>query len=143
MSTYTLTVEAVPRGEDVSVLSQGLTAHALPYTQGPGFQPLAVFLRDESGTLVGGVWGQVNWNWVHIGLVWVAETLRGTGYGRQLITAMEHTAKERGCTSLQLNVVHANPSRASFDRIGFGHQDDLLHYRLDAHGLRKLVEMDR
>ena len=37
-----------PSSEDVGVLSQGLTAHALPYTQGPGFHPLGVFLRDES-----------------------------------------------------------------------------------------------
>jgi len=103
MTTYTFTVEEAPRSEEVRVLSQGLTAHALPYTQGPGFQPLGVFLRDESGTLVGGVWGQVNWHWVHIVLVWVAEHLRGAGYGRQLMAAMEHAAKERGCLFAHLN----------------------------------------
>ena len=126
MSTYTLTVEAVPRGEDVSVLSQGLTAHALRYTQGPSFRPLAVFLRDESGTLVGGVWGQVNWNWVHIGLVWVAETLRGTGYGRQLIAAMEHAAKERGCTAAHLDTFsyQARPFYESLGYKVFGTLDD-------------------
>ena len=126
MSTYTLTVEAVPRGEDVSVLSQGLTAHALPYTQGPGFQPLAVFLRDESGTLVGGVWGQVNWNWVHIGLVWVVEALRGTGYGRQLIATMEHAAKERGCTAAHLDTFsyQARPFYESLGYEVFGTLDD-------------------
>jgi len=126
MSTYTLTVEAVPRGEDVSVLSQGLTAHALPYTQGPGFQPLAVFLRDESGTLVGGVWGQVNWNWVHIGLVWVAEALRGTGYGRQLIAAMEHAAKERGSAAAHLDTFsyQARPFYESLGYEVFGTLDD-------------------
>jgi len=126
MSTYTLTVEAVPRGEHVSVLSQGLTAHALPYTQGPGFQPLAVFLRDESGTLVGGVWGQVNWNWVHIGLVWVVEALRGTGYGRQLIATMEHAAKERGCTAAHLDTFsfQARPFYESLGYEVFGTLDD-------------------
>jgi GNAT superfamily N-acetyltransferase len=103
-----------------------LTAHALPYTQGPGFQPLAVFLRDESGTLVGGVWGQVNWNWVHIGLVWVAETLRGTGYGRQLIAAMEHAAKERGCTAAHLDTFsfQARPFYESLGYEVFGTLDD-------------------
>src|SRR5256885_16748053 len=30
---------------------------ALPYTQVPGFTPLGVFLKDEHGALVGGVWG--------------------------------------------------------------------------------------
>jgi hypothetical protein len=37
MATYTLTVEEVPKSEDVQVLSRGLTAHALPYTHVPGF----------------------------------------------------------------------------------------------------------
>jgi GNAT superfamily N-acetyltransferase len=73
----------------------------------------------------------------------VDEAVRGTGVGFNLVREVGRIAKERGCTSLQLNVVHANPSRASFDRIGFVHQDDLLHYRLDAQGLRKLVEMER
>jgi hypothetical protein len=40
-------------------------------------------------------------------------------------------------------MVHANPSRDSLDRMGFFHQDDLLHYRLDAAGLNKLLEQDR
>jgi GNAT superfamily N-acetyltransferase len=75
--------------------------------------------------------------------LFVDEGVRGTGVGFKLVREVGRLASERGCTSLQLNVVHANPSRASFDRIGFGHQDDLLHYRLDAQGLRKLVEMER
>ena len=32
---------------------------------------------------------------------------------------------------------------AALDRIGFVHQDDLLHYRLDAASFRKLIEADR
>jgi GNAT superfamily N-acetyltransferase len=74
--------------------------------------------------------------------LFVDEAVRGTGVGFKLVREAGRLARDRGCTSLQLNVVHANPSRASFDRIGFVHQDDLLHYRLDAPGLRKLVEMD-
>ena len=126
MKTYSLTVEETPRGEDVSVLSQGLTTHALPYTQGPGFQPLGVFLRAANGTIVGGVWGQVNWNWVHIGLVWVAEALRGTGYGRQLIAAMEHAAKERDCSAAHLDTFsyQARPFYESLGYKVFGTLDD-------------------
>ena len=75
--------------------------------------------------------------------LFVDEAVRGTGVGFRLVREVGRLAKQRGCTSLQLNVVHANPSRASFDRIGFEHQDDLLHYRLGYQGLRKLVETDR
>jgi len=126
MTTYTLTVEETPSSEDVGILSQGLTAHALSYTPGPGSQPLGVFLRDESGTLLGGVWGQVNWNWVHIVLVWVAEALRGGGYGRQLMAAMEHAAKERGCTAAYLTTFsfQARPFYESLGYEVFGTLDD-------------------
>ena len=75
--------------------------------------------------------------------LFVDEAVRGTGVGFNLVREVGRVANERGCTNLQLNVVHANPSRASFDRIGFVHQDDLLHYRLDTPGLRKLLEMER
>lgn len=73
--------------------------------------------------------------------LFVAENVRGTGVGFSLMLEMARIARERGCMGLQLNMVHANPSRASLDRIGFVHQDDLLHYRLDAEGLAKLVNV--
>jgi GNAT superfamily N-acetyltransferase len=72
--------------------------------------------------------------------LFVAESVRGTGVGFRLVQEVAKTARDRGCTALQLNMVHANPSRTSLDRIGFVHQDDLLHYRLDAKSFRKLVE---
>ena len=75
--------------------------------------------------------------------LFVDEAVRGTGVGFHLVQEVARIAKDRGCTGLQLNMVHANPSRSSLDRIGFVHQDDLLHYRLDASSLKKLVEMDR
>ena len=75
--------------------------------------------------------------------LFVDEAVRGTGVGFRLVTEVGRIARERGCANLQLNMVHANPSRMSLDRMGFVHQDDLLHYTLDADGLRKLMEMAR
>ena len=45
MTRYMVTIEETPRNEDVQRLAQGLTAHALPYTQVPGFQPLSRWKR--------------------------------------------------------------------------------------------------
>lgn len=75
--------------------------------------------------------------------LFVDEAVRGTGVGFHLVQEVARIARDRGCAGLQLNMVHANPSRSSLDRIGFVHQDDLLHYRLDAPALKKLVEMER
>ena len=75
--------------------------------------------------------------------LFVDEVARGTGVGFRLVIEVAGIARERECAGLQLNMVHANPSRTSLDRMGFVHQDDLLHYTLDAPGLRKLLEMPR
>lgn len=75
--------------------------------------------------------------------LFVDESMRGTGVGFRLSLEVGRIARDRGCVGLQLNMVHANPSRTSLDRMGFVHQDDLLHYRLDSAGLRNLLEQDR
>jgi len=118
MATYTLTVEEAPKSADVQILSQGLTAHALPYTHVPGFQPLGVFLRDDQGTILGGVWGYINWNWLSVGLVWLSETLRGGGYGRQLMTALEQAARARGCHYAHLDTFSWQ-ARPFYEKLGY------------------------
>lgn len=46
-----------------------------------GFRRVAVLAHDERATLVGGAVGTINWNWVHVTLLWVAESRRNTGLG--------------------------------------------------------------
>ena len=75
--------------------------------------------------------------------LFVDEVVRGTGVGFRLVAEVGRIARDRGCAGLQLNMVHANPSRTSLDRMGFEHQDDLLHYRLDGKGLKKLMDDER
>jgi GNAT superfamily N-acetyltransferase len=75
--------------------------------------------------------------------LFVAEPVRGTGVGFRLVQEVARTARDRGCAGLQLNMVHSNSSKTSLDRMGFAHQDDLLHYRLDAASMGKLIEADR
>lgn len=75
--------------------------------------------------------------------LFVDEEARGTGVGFRLALEVAKLARDRGCAGLQLNMVHANPSRSSLDRMGFVHQDDLLHYRLDPASLKKLLDTDR
>ena len=84
-------------------VSEGLTAHALPITRVPGFHRIAVFARDEGSAIVAGVAGTINWNWLHIGLVWVSEPLRRSGIGRRLIGEIERVAVERGCAHAHLD----------------------------------------
>ena len=118
MPEYKITVEKEPASEDVRTLAQGLTAHSLPFTRGPGFQPIAVFMRDGQGQIVGGVWGYINWNWLFIGLVWLSDSLRGLGYGKLLIKKIEDVAIEEGCRYAHLDTF-SYQARPFYERLGY------------------------
>lgn len=118
MDGFRITVENEPRSEDVLVLSQGLSAHSLPHTEVPGFQPIAVFLRDEQDRIVGGVWGYVNWNWLFLGLVWLSDSLRGRGCGRELIEKIENEALARGCQFSHLDTF-SYQARPFYEKLGY------------------------
>ena len=118
MTSYELKVEDPPRSDDVTALSRGLDAHALPYTRVQGFKPLAVFLRDDGGEIVGGAYGFVNWNWIFINLVWLSESLRRGGHGRQIMLALEEAARERGCTHAHLDTFSFQ-ARPFYEKLGY------------------------
>ena len=117
---------------------------------GFGAQPrFEALLAENAGRPVGLAMFQMNYSiWegassMQITDLFVDELARGTGVGFRLVIEVARIARDRECSGLQLNMVHANPSRTSLDRMGFVHQDDLLHYTLDNTGLKKLLEMER
>jgi epoxide hydrolase-like predicted phosphatase len=118
LTAYALVIEDAPRADDVTALSDGLSAHALPHTGVPGFKPLAAWLRDEQGALIGGAYGYVNWNWLFINLVWLPDTTRGHGHGRRVIRALEEAARERGCTHAHLDTFSFQ-ARGFYERLGY------------------------
>jgi GNAT superfamily N-acetyltransferase len=115
---YTISVEEEPDATDVRVLGEGLTAHALPVVGHPGFKPVAVFARDDRGSVVGGIVAMVNWQWLSINLVWVEEALRGTGLGHRLLEMIEDVGRRRGCTRAHLDTF-SYQARPFYERHGY------------------------
>jgi GNAT superfamily N-acetyltransferase len=118
VTTYALTIEESPTAADQQALVQGLNEHAARHTPRPGFRPLAAFLRDDRGALIGGAYGYVNWNWLFINLVWVSESVRGGGHGRRVILALEQAARERGCTHAHLDTFSFQ-ARPFYEKLGY------------------------
>ena len=75
-------------------------------------------MRDESGVLVGGVWGYVNWNWLWVGAVWLSDELRGSGYGRQMMETLERAARDRGCKYSHLDTFSFQ-ARPFYEGLGY------------------------
>jgi GNAT superfamily N-acetyltransferase len=62
--------------------------------------------------VVGGVIGELYWDWLYVNLMWIKEPLRGRGYGRQLLAMAEGEAMRRGAK-------HAYLDTFSFQAPGF------------------------
>lgn len=73
--------------------------------------------------------------------LFVAEEARGKQVGFHLVQEIARIAEKRGISHLQLNVVHANPARNFYDRVGFHHMDDLLTYRLNNDKMKELAAL--
>ena len=122
MPDLELTVDEAPSHDAVESLRAGLTEHAKSIVEKPGFRPLAVFAHARvaggGGELAGGASGFVNWNWLDVSLLWVAESLRGQGLGSRLLARLETEACQRGCERAHLETF-SYQARVFYERHGY------------------------
>jgi GNAT superfamily N-acetyltransferase len=72
--------------------------------------------------------------------LYVRETARGTGLGRALMAALARLALARGCRRVDLSVLHWNPARNFYERLGFREMTDWRPYRLAGDALARLAD---
>ncbi|EEC0598690.1 GNAT family N-acetyltransferase [Salmonella enterica subsp. enterica] len=83
--------------DDQNALFSGLLAYNLQFLKTSNFGSLAVYWRDESSEIMGGLIGKIKGEWLCIDYLWMHESLRKGGYGTNLMQTAEQTARERGC----------------------------------------------
>ncbi|HWG79581.1 MAG TPA: GNAT family N-acetyltransferase [Stellaceae bacterium] len=83
-----------------------------------GHRPLAVLVKDEDGKVLGGLWGTTGWQWLFVHLLWLPETLRGTGLGRDLMHRAEAEAVARGCGNVWLDTLSFQ-ARGFYEKLGY------------------------
>jgi GNAT superfamily N-acetyltransferase len=71
--------------------------------------------------------------------IYVSEWARGLGVGRRLVAEVAAIARERGCPRVDLWVLHWNPARKFYDRMGFTDMSDWKPYRLSGDALAKVA----
>jgi len=79
----------------------------------------------------------------HAGLyledIFIEEEHRGRGIGMALIKRLAVIARTRGYKRLDLSVLHWNPARSFYERLGFSELDDWRGYRLSGDALESLA----
>lgn len=82
------------------------------------YRGLAIEIRDEQGSTVGGLWGGSHYDWLFIQLLVVPEALRGQGIGRQLMALAEAEAARRNCTAVWLDTFEFQ-AMSFYERLGY------------------------
>ena len=103
MNNFQLEYDNDPHNGDRDFLSRQISDYSSAETGYDDGRPLAFFVRDRKGQIVGGVYGNTNWGWLAVKLLWVHEDLRGKGWGRRLLQAAEEEAIARDCRHALLN----------------------------------------
>ncbi|RXZ79770.1 N-acetyltransferase [Paenibacillaceae bacterium] len=61
------------------------------------YEELHFFLKDDQGEVLGGILSEICWNWLEVHILYVDESLRHGGYGKQLLQQAEQAAIAKGC----------------------------------------------
>ena len=88
---------------DRGAIFQSLSAYNDAHVGPSHYAPLAIVLRDEAGTQLGGLWGHLYYDWLFIELLFVPEAVRGQGFGSRLLADAEAAAREKGCVGIWLD----------------------------------------
>lgn len=69
------------------------------------YQEISLFLKDENGTVCGGILGEVCWNWLEIHTLMINEDIRKLGYGTKLLLEIEKIANEKNCDFIKVDTL--------------------------------------
>jgi ribosomal protein S18 acetylase RimI-like enzyme len=113
-----IVMETDPKPEDVRLLEDGLNEFNVQATGVSDGKFLALFLKDNDGATVGGMYG---WTWgatCYVRYLYVPAHLRNQGHGSGLMRAVEVEARARGCGQIVLET-HEFQAPDFYRRLGF------------------------
>lgn len=118
MSNLTVSFEPYAVAELRQRVQTMVDHHNIASTGQADWYPVAFFLRDEAGEVLGGLLGEIWAGWLHIRTLALAAPARGQGFGRELMQRAERYARERGCTNAFLDTFSFQ-ARPFYEKLGY------------------------
>ncbi|PDT31996.1 GNAT family N-acetyltransferase [Rhizobium sp. L9] len=103
---------ASPSAVELAAITDALSAFNNSDVGPSDRQPLAVLIRDTDGKVTGGLSGITAWGWLFIQLLYIPDTLRGTGIAGKILAKAEDEAKARGCRGAWIDTFNPQALRA-------------------------------
>lgn len=88
---------------------------------------IGVYVRDDIGTMLGGLIGVRKGDWLNIDFLWVSDAVRGSGVGSQLIKTAEDEARRKGCKHALVDTASFQ-ARPFYEKQGYQLQMSLQDY---------------
>ncbi len=118
----------------------GVDLHNIAVTQLPDFYDVTFLLREDTGELRGGLFGEIWGGWLHISHLWIDAPLRHRQWASKLVRAAERYAVARGAHDAHLETFSFQ-ARPLYEKLGYtvfgtlddcppGHQKFFLRKRL-------------
>lgn len=101
-----------PSDSELAQLAAGLRSYNQAFVKQAPTEKVATFVKSGAGEVLGGCYGVINWGWLYIDWLWCHESIRGQGYGTQLMARMEKHALSKGIHHIKLET-------ADFQALGF------------------------
>ncbi len=122
----TIVEPEVPERADRDALLKLLAAFEAEKAGSLGFKPVALLIKDDPGTTIGGLYGWVMFRWLIVESVFVPAHLRGSGTGTLLMQRAEEIARQHACIGMWLDT-YSFQARGFYEKLGFtvfGQVDD-------------------
>lgn len=100
---YQIEYEDHPEQSAWGIIGRGVDYYNKKQAGEYNFQRLCFVLHAPDQEIVGGVIGEIYWDWLFIDLLWVKDELRGRGYGHRLLMHVEQEAQLRGAKNAYLD----------------------------------------
>ncbi|MBB6142127.1 ribosomal protein S18 acetylase RimI-like enzyme [Silvibacterium bohemicum] len=123
----TLTIQTELDQDGILQLRSRLVEYNRRFVPEMNYLPLLLSLKNAEQQLVGGLFGQMYHSWLFIDLLWVADDVRGRGYGRRLIGEAEVQAGKHGCHSIWLDTFSFQ-ARGFYEKQGYAVFAELPNY---------------
>ena len=96
----------------------GIVNHNVKETGQDNWYPVRYYLRGEGDTILGGLFGQIWGQWLHINILWVDRAVRGQGHAREMMKLAETYARSRKCVGIHLETFSFQ-ARPLYEGLGF------------------------
>lgn len=115
-----ITIELIenPDQSITQAIESGLDQHSEAFNDSRNAAPFAILMKDENGSIVGGIFAVAFWSGLAIDLFWISEQYRGSGYGGQLLQQAEDEGRKRGANKAFLNT-HTFQAPGFYEKRGY------------------------